>query len=650
MTAELLGKVKEKALQDIPKARMFRQPKIGNWQKNEEMYYASDKKILESRSSVQLSRMQEFVHTLLSKIDNPLVFKFKKRKNSQTKRVERLNALRQIDQELDNWDIKDIVGKKQAIIYGRAVYAYYADSIKGQYRAHLEPIDVYDFLIDPDCGGIDIEQADHLGSYSVSLNRKQLEKLKDDPNYIKDEIETLLQGEGNGDEGTQEETNKRSRTYDQNTQSKQLYMSKGKWKFWRWCTTLDGQRYYLLMTNSGAVIRCQELEEVFPVTDEYPQAMWPYWTWAAFPDLTEFWTPSYCDFVREVLMAQDVAVNQALDNGEAVNRPMKVVNVSAVQDAAQLKYRRDGLIKVVGEGVDVTKMVQFMQVPSIKTPIEIFNLLETIWEKASGVTSQQKGVEDVQGKVGIYEGNEAAAADRFGLLNKSYSFGYKRFARLYEMGVRDNLVRKVSVEIMGPAGIELAQVKRDDIFKKNDSYAVMTEASNAEQMASEKTKQTKLAFLSSKAKDPNSGINKKKATEIEAEIAGFTQDQIDDLMDTTGYGNAYQLSDADADIEALLFGEKVTPNLKANNAYKQHIVNYLINHTRELKTDEFVRISRYVEELDAIIMTNEARALQADVDRTLAQQAQGGMPQRPPMVTTPAPSPYAMQPAGAPMA
>jgi hypothetical protein len=38
--------------------------------------------------------MQEFVHTWLSKIDNPLTFKFTKRKESQLKRVERLNALR----------------------------------------------------------------------------------------------------------------------------------------------------------------------------------------------------------------------------------------------------------------------------------------------------------------------------------------------------------------------------------------------------------------------------------------------------------------------------------------------------------------------------------------------------------------------------
>ena len=40
------------------------------------MYYGGGKKDLESRANVRLSRMQEFVHTLLSKIDNPLVFKF----------------------------------------------------------------------------------------------------------------------------------------------------------------------------------------------------------------------------------------------------------------------------------------------------------------------------------------------------------------------------------------------------------------------------------------------------------------------------------------------------------------------------------------------------------------------------------------------
>lgn len=595
------------AVNEIAVSRTFKQGKTRNWQLNERMYYGADKKVLEARSSVQLSRMQEFVHTLLSKIDNPLVFTFTKRKNSQRKRVDRLNALRRIDQAADDWDIKDIVGKKQAIVYGRAVYSYYADSIGGRYKAHLEPVDVYDFLIDPYCGGLDIEQARYLGSYSVVLDKRALKEGARSGIYMKKPVDTLVEGSGNLEDATQEETNKQPRTYDQRTTTRKGEPARDVYKFWRWFTTYEGERYYLLMTNSGDCIRCEKLSDVLPADEDHPMGLWPFWTWAAFPDLTEFWTPSYCDYVREIFMAQDVSINQLLDNAESINKPMKLVNVMAVKDLSKLRYRRDGIIPVEGD-VDAGRAVQFVQTPSIQTPVSVFNLLEGIHEKVSGVTAGAKGVADADGKVGIYEGNQEAAADRFGLLNKSYSFGYKRFAKLYEMGVRDNLVKRVAIEILGKNGVELEEVRRSDIFKKGDSFGVVVEASNAEAMESMQDRKSRLTFLSSQAQNPL--VNKKKLTEMQAEIIGFTQDQVDELLDTSVYGNSSLISEADADVEAVLLGEDVRPNLNANAAYMQRIVDFLKGHGRDLSAKDFAAVMAYVDSLSQIVARNEARAIE----------------------------------------
>lgn len=626
MKQDLIDKIASQSLVEIQFARTFKQSKTQNWHKNEAMYYGGVKRTLESRASVQLSRMQEFVHTLLSKIDNPLVFKFTKRKNSQRKRVNMLNALRQYDQHADSWDIKDIVGKKQGILCGRAVYSYYADSIDNRYEAHLEPIDVYDFLIDPSCGGIDIEQARYVGSYDVIFDKAELEAGAKEARFIKGTTQRLIDSGGNADQSSQEETNKLSRAENVVTTGKKEERSKDKFKFWRWFTTFEGERYYLLISNNGDCIRCDRMADVLPTSDVNKKGMWPYWTWAAFPDLTEFWTPSYCDYVRELLMAQDVAVNQMLDNAEAINKPQKVVNVTAIENLAEMKYRRDGMIRVKGD-VDVNKVIQFVQTPSINTPIQLFNLLETILEKVSGVSAQTKGVEDVQGRVGIYRGNEAAAADRFGLLNKSYSFGYQRFAKLYEMGVRDNLVRKIAIEIKGAEGVSLVNVKRGDIFKKGDSFGVITEASNAELMASEQAKEAKNVYLTFQLQSGSKDINTKKAREMQAEIAGFTQQQIDELLDTSSYGNADQASEADADIEAILLGEEVKPHRKATNAYKQYIVDYLANHDRDLTMPEFEKLSDYILSLDDVIYRNEARNLK--LEQTNALRLAELQPQQP---------------------
>ena len=475
---QIAKKIASQAVNEIAVARIYKQGKIGNWQTNENLYYGKKLTMLEARSNVQLSRMQEFVHTLLSKIDNPLVFKFTKRKNSQLKRVERLNALVNFDKNSDNWDIKDIAGKKQGIIYGRAVYFYYADSVNKEYQAHLENTDVYDFLIDPDAGGIDIEKALYLGRYSVVKNKKDLKDGAKSGAYYKSVVNDLIES-GGGEDQTQEQTNKLSRSYGTNTIGKKDSQSTIKYKFWEWFTTFeeDGERYYILMDNSGNPLKCEKLVDMFPTNRYFPQGAYPVWTWACFPDLTEFWTPSYCDYAREIFMAQDVSINQMLDNAEQINKPQKVVNVGAIEDLADLKYRRNGIIKTKGD-YDANRAVQTLITPSINTPIQVFNILEEIQNRASGVTAAAAGAADEDGKVGIYEGNVQATADRFGLLNKSYSFGYQRFARLYESGVRQHLMKKTAIEIFGPDGCEVEEVKRSDIFKQGDEYGVIVEASS----------------------------------------------------------------------------------------------------------------------------------------------------------------------------
>lgn len=629
MNSQTIDKIKDQALQEIAFARTFKQPKVPNWGINEQMYYAKAIKASESRSSVQLSRMQEFVHTLLSKIDNPLVFKMTKRKNAQTERVALLNALRGIDQKRDQWDLKDIVGKKQCIIYGRPFFSYYADSINGKYRPHLNNVDVYNMLVDPACGGIDLEDARNLGDYSVVLDKKGIAEGIKNRNFIKANAKILLDGTGNASQMTVERTNTIARTQDQNTiNRREGGLSSDKWRFWRWYTTYEGDRYYLLMSNSGDVLRCEYLPDILPVSSDFPDGAWPYWTYAAFPDLTELWTPSYCDYVREIFMAQDVTVNQMMDNAEAINKPQKIVNITAIENLAELKYRRDGIIKVKGD-VDANKAIQFVTTPSIDTPLKVYELLEGIHSKATGVNDAAKGVSDVEGKVGIYRGNEAATADRFGLLNKSYSFGYERFARLWQMGVQDNLVKKEAVELIGPNGVEMREIKRSDVFKKGDVYGVMTEASNAEMLASEQSRAAKSAFLVAQALNP--AVNKKKSFEIQAEIVGLSQDQIDQLLDVSTFGNAKLMGECDRDIESLLFGEEIKPNAAANNAYKQRMVNYLQDHEEDISMPQFEAISAYIVSLEDIILRNEARALQTEeTNRMRAMSsvpvAPGGMP------------------------
>lgn len=616
---ELRDKIVAQSLSEITFAREYKQGRIENWKMNEDMYYGRKNKSDDSRANLDLARMQEYVHTIMSKIDTPLVFKFTKRKEAQLERVKYLNALRKTDAQANLWDIKDITGKKQAVIYGRAIYCYYASSDDG-YKAHLDPVDIYDFLIDPNAGGIDIEKADFMGRYGVVKNKKQLEAGVKAKIYLKEEVEVLTSGSGNSNEQTQEELNKQNRSYSLKsmTAEKQI-QNPDKYKFWEWFTTYEGERYYLLMQErTGTAIRVEKLEDMFA------SGLWPFWTWAAFLDLTEFWTPSFCDYVRELFMGQSVSINQMLDNAEAINKPQKAVNVGAIENLAELKFKKNGIIKVKKD-FDVNKAVQFLPPASIDTPIKVFDILEAIVEKSGGATSGDAGAADNDSgtKVAIYKGNQANSADKYGLLNKSYSFGYDRMALLYQWGVREHLNKKTAVDILGPNGIEVKEINKRDIFRKDDQFGVMVEASTAEMALSEQEKELKANFLLGNAENPVQ--NPKKAYEIGAETVGFDEETIRQLMDTSDFGDAKIMSEAERDIELILDGKEIGPNPRANTAYKQRFVDYMQDHKEDMDDKTFDTLSDYVISLEPVIAENMARQANEKRNQMLMSGVDGGI-------------------------
>lgn len=627
MKKELRDKITAQALNEIVFARQHKQGRIKKWQEVEDFYLNKKVKSEESRANVNLGQMQSFVHTLLSKIDNPLTFKFYKRKASQINRVNRLNSLKEYDSKRDNWDIKDIVGKKQGVMYGRAVYAYYADSVDG-YQPHLEPVDIYDFLIDPSAGGIDIEKAMFMGRWGVVKTKSQLKDGVKSGKYLRNETNSLITGVSTAQDKPQEELNKRNRTFGTGvfTPEKESDVTE-KYKFWEWFTTFEGERYYILLSEKGAsAIRIEKLSDVFESN------LYPFWTWACFPDMTEFWTLGYCEYALDLFMAQTVSINQMLDNSEQINKPQKIVDVTLIEDLAELKYRKDGFIRTKNS----QNAVKFVETPPISGPIKVFELLDLIQEKSSGVTASAKGIAD-EDKVGIYEGNQANTADRFGLLNKSYSFGYQRFAMLYEYGVKEHLKKKIAVDILGPDGISLEEVSKRDIYWKDDTFGVMVEASNAELALSEFEKRSKIAFLQANVGNPVQ--NPKKAYEIQASIAGYTDDEIRQLMDVQEFGDAELISEAERDIEMIIDGKTIKPNQHANLAYKQKFVDYMSDHEEDIDEETFSRLVVYIRSLDLIIQKNLGRQL-ADEQLKLGQGG-GELPQQ---MSVPPLNPEALSP------
>ena len=121
--------------------------------------------------------------------------------------------------------------------------------------------------------------------------------------------------------------------------------------------------------------------------------------------------------------------------------------------------------------------------------------------------------------------------------------------------------------------MELKEIRRSDIFRKDDDFGVMVTASNAQTIASEQEKKLKLNFLASQAQ--NQKVNQKKSFEMQATISGFTEDEIEQLLDTTTYGNAELMSECDRDMESLLEGEDVQIT---NFNDRNHVTAFLVTN------------------------------------------------------------------------
>lgn len=611
---ELRDKIVNQSLLEIGFARTYKQGIIWRWERNEDLYYArkygvekrDNKDVgsqanLESRANVELGKMQSFVHTVLSKIDSPLTFMYHRGTIADLKKAKLLNALKDRDANIGDWNWKDLAGKQQAVLYGRAIYSYYADSVNG-YRSHLENVDVYDFLIDPSGGGLDIDNATYLGRYGIRKNKQQLKEGVKNGDYLRTETEQLIRGAGNvATQTTQEDINKQNRYSYIGSPANRTLTDTNIYKFWEWYTTYDGVRYYVLLCEDGRQgIKVVPLTEIFREDPVLGDAPWPFWTWSCFPNLTEFWTPSYADYVREIFMAQSVSINQMLDNAERINKPQRKVDVSAIESLADLIYKRNGNIRFKA-GVDVNKAFQVVDTPSIDTPLKVYDRLETIQQLESGVSAATKGVAE-EDKVGIYEGNLAQVADRFGLLNKSYAQAYKRFAKLYWYGIEDHLRVKVAVKILGPKGLEKTVFVRKRDVKPTTDYEIIVKSTDAEAQSDNIGNRNKIQFLTQYRGNPL--INQKVLFELEAEIVGVESDRVRSLLDVQDSGTAEIISEAERDIESILNGKIIEPNMNANVAYANHFIDYMKDHQEDMDDNTFLLFKDYLTRIEPVIVSN----------------------------------------------
>lgn len=616
--AEEEQKLKEKLsnlfVKHLASSRRHKKPRLDSWKKVDDML--ANKKIDFGGSYVHvpLGKANGFMKTWLSKIDNPLTFKYAKKEIADKRKADIANAIKETDQNTGRWNWKDLMGKTQAGSYGRAVYFYTARSPKGKYETELAMIDVIRYHIDPRAGGEDVEKARWMGWGNVELTREELEQGLKDGDFFKEETNNLLSSDGNTQKKNEEDRYEeyRYQAINNTAKSPDSY-DEDVFRFYRWFETVNNQRYTLLATEEGKIIQFKKIE------DEWASGLYPVWSWAPNTSPTEFWTLGEIEYQMYVFLAQEASISQALENNDRINNPQKAYNIERVKNISQLKYRRDVHIEVEGDD-DVNKAIKEMPVPSINSPIVIYDKLDMVQASATGITPATKGMAE-EDKVAIYEGNMQQVGDIFGLLNKSYAEGYYKFAKLHLAGIEENLTRTMAIEMIGVDGMYLEKVSKKDI-KTKAGFNILIESSNAESQSNNVDKKNKIAFLNGYKGDQN--VNQKVLFEYGAETAGYSDEEIKRLLDTSDYVTSTIIADANEVFQKLLLRKPVKEYSGANFIFLNELNKLYYDNKDEIDVATAMEIEQFIEAHLPIVEQNMARNLMNKLSEQGAIDPTGG--------------------------
>ena len=575
-------------------ALKYRQKREADWRTIDDLYYGKRKKSLIARAQVHVPKMQGTIETFISKVDDDIYIHFEGQEEGDRPKALRLNALIRRDMNIGDWDLKDIVAKKEAALYGRTQFKKYSTNVNG-FTDHLDVVDCLDFLIDPLAGGLTpIENAYYLGQDNIIRSKAELLHEKNNGVYDKQVVNELAKPILN-DAGADNRYHSKEHYRQSLNLSQAVLVSDDSIRLVEWYTTYGGKRYYCLFDpQAKKAIRCEKLVDVFG-NDE-----WPFATWAPFPRLTEYWTPGLGELIKEPNIVQNILLGQMLDNTAYRNYGMKAYDTGKIVNPAELIPRPMGKIAVNGNPNEAIKDITF---PDITPSLQMYNSLENIYDKETGVSPQAKGMPNSKRMSATeFAGLLDEVADRFSTSNKTYKHALRRLAKLYKDGVEENMTSAQRVRILGARGFEWQKVTNEDVTADFDVLV----STGAQDEANKGIERDRFQAYIKGARE-NQRLNQRFLDEKEARIMGFEEDEIQRLMNPEIEGDWEILAEAAQENEELLT-KQVPPNRSANAGHIQKHLDFM-RDTSDLSPEQVARIMSHARaEIEPAIRNEELRA------------------------------------------
>lgn len=435
-----------------PELTMLKQNKEGGynyqkrrhepWRENYLLYRGTVKpNRITQRQSVTLPLMKQTIKTILKDLDDMPLIEFENLDNDKQAQIFQ-NEYWKWTLDQNSAEIKDLVDKRQEMIYGRTFDQW--QIADGKILWTIE--DPEDMLVDRYCDPTDLDTARFLIHTHIF---KPLSTLVGNPLYDQDAVKRLqtfyaskmgLIKQASNIESMNKKNEKLAEMGVPDTESPVLgecyvelsmhfvYRENEKDK--------DGdvhpeQLWLYVEADNMEILSKQPLEEVIGVTeDHYWQTHFPYNSWADDVERQDFWSDSLADIVRPSNKILNVWYSQLVENRTLRSFGMNYFD-STIEGFSPPSIEPEpwGWVGVPGKPSEVFQKVD---IPDLTESLDEMQFIINMNDRATGATATQQGVQ-TERKVTLGEVQLALneAKERTKGISKFYTHAWKKRAEKF---------------------------------------------------------------------------------------------------------------------------------------------------------------------------------------------------------------------------
>lgn len=509
----------------------YQERRHADWRENYSLY--RDKvqtNRLTQRQSVNVPLMKETIRTLLSKTDEfPDLF-FESLSNDKQKEIF-INEYWKWWIVKDNFEIKDIVDKKQEGLYGRSTMKL--NLFDG--RPTAEVLEPYDWVVDRYADPSDL---DETSMYQAHLNIfRSMSQVEANPLYNKEAIRRLKEfyakamGLARSEENVRQLMARNERLEDmgvwdiQAPQLGETYLNLTEHYIKLWSDERKKLVIYVRVTAENEVLVMKPLEDLLAIN------FYPFVSWADDIEKTDVYSDGVGDIVRTPNKILNSWFSQLVENRTLRNYGMTFYDATASEKWIPQTYEAVpwGWYPTAGDPNKVTKRVE---IPELSESLDEMSFVIGMVEKATASTATEKGVrEEGEATLGQIKLMLQSSNERITSVAKFYRVARRQFGEKWYkfLMANEKWIKPVELYKKSAKGNYYSEVVSPEDWKDDAGYVckVVSSSERNQKNIEEVQKIQAVAGMFPQNK-PLNRIMKKKALDL---IEGLSQEEIDEVLD-----------------------------------------------------------------------------------------------------------------------